>query len=127
MAEKKVKKKVRKSVTSGRVYIQSTYNNTIVTFTDTKGNALSWGSSGASGFKGPKKSTPYAASMACNSAAEVCKGYGLQEVEVFVKGVGTGREQAIRSIQANGISILSIRDVTPIPHGGCRPKKVRRA
>lgn len=120
------KKKVRKSVSSGRVCIQATYNNTIITFTDEKGDVLSWSSAGANGFKGPKKSTPYAASVACTAAADKAKAFGLQEVDVFVKGVGTGREMAIRSIQSSGIAIKSIRDVTPVPHGGCRPRKARR-
>ena len=120
------KKKVRKSVVAGKAYIQSTYNNTLISFTDVNGNVLAWSSAGANGFKGPKKSTPYAASVACGSAAEKAKTHGMQEVDVYVKGVGTGREQAIRSIQTAGIVIKSIRDVTPLPHGGCRQKKLRR-
>lgn len=126
MAKVTKKKKVRKNVTHGRVYVQATYNNTIVTFTDENGDTLSWSSSGANGFKGPKKSTPYAASVACGAAADRAKAYGLHTVDVFVKGVGSGREQAVRTVQTAGIAIRSIRDITPIPHGGCRPRKSRR-
>ncbi len=122
MAKKKIKKKVSK----GQVHIQATYNNTIVTFTDQTGNALSWSSAGANGFKGPKKATPYAASIIVKNAAEKAKEYGLQEVDVFVKGVGAGREAAIRALHTNGIAVNTIKDMTPIPHNGCRPKKVRR-
>lgn len=122
MAKKKIKKKVSK----GQVHIQATYNNTIVTFTDQTGNALSWSSAGANGFKGPKKATPYAASIIVKNAAEKAKEYGIQEVDVFVKGVGAGRESSIRALHTNGIAVNSIKDETPIPHNGCRPKKVRR-
>ena len=120
------KKKIRRFVSEGRVYVKSTYNNTIITFTDQQGEILTWASAGASGFKGPRKATPYAASVAAESAVEKAKVYGLEKVHAFVKGVGSGREQALRSIQANGISLLSIQDITPIPHNGCRRKKPRR-
>ncbi len=120
------KKKIKKIVTLGNAYIQATYNNTIVTFTDTKGNVLSWSSAGVIGFRGPKKSTPYAAQAIVKDAATKAKEHGLKEVNVFVKGVGSGREAAIRAINTNGIEVLSIKDITPIPHNGCRPPKVRR-
>lgn len=120
------KKKAKKQVTSGRVYIQATYNNTLVTFTDTTGNSLVQYSAGQAGFKGPKKSTPYAAGVIIQKATELLKEYGLREVSVYVKGVGGGREAAIRALNANGINVLGIKDITPIPHNGCRPKKPRR-
>ena len=120
------KKKTRKMVSKGRAYIMSTYNNTLVTVTDEFGDVISWSSSGASGFKGSKKSTPYAAQVAATTAIEKAKALGLAEVEVFVKGVGGGREQAIRSIETAGVRVNSISDITPIPHGGCRSKKPRR-
>lgn len=123
---KKGKKKIKRQVSLGRVYIQATYNNTIVTFTDQNGNVLAWSSAGQCGFKGPKKSTPYAASVIVRNAAEKVAPYGLKEVNVFVKGVGSGRESAVRALNANGIQVLNIKDVTPIPHNGCRAKKVRR-
>ncbi|MEK7072637.1 MAG: 30S ribosomal protein S11 [Patescibacteria group bacterium] len=122
----KSKKSVVRQVSSGRTYIKSTYNNTIVTFTDQNGNVLSWSSAGQCGFKGPKKSTPYAASMIVKDAFEKAKKYGLKEVAVFVKGIGGGREAAIRALNANGINVNNIKDVTPIPHNGCRAKKPRR-
>jgi len=131
-AEVKVKgkkrrgKAVSRQVSSGRAYIKSTYNNTIVTFTDQNGNVLSWSSAGQCGFKGPKKSTPYAASIIVKDAAEKVKKYGLKEVAVFVKGIGGGREAAVRALNANGLTVAGIKDVTPIPHNGCRPKKSRR-
>lgn len=120
------KKKVDKKVVVGIAHIKATYNNTIVTLTDQSGNVLSWASAGLAGFKGPKKSTPYAAQIIARIAVEKAKEYGLQEVSVFVKGVGTGRESAIRALNANGLIVSSIKDVTPIPHNGCRPKKPRR-
>ncbi|HWR71057.1 MAG TPA: 30S ribosomal protein S11 [Dehalococcoidia bacterium] len=120
------KKKEKKSIPQGRAYIHSTFNNVIVTLTDPSGNVLSWGSSGTAGFKGSRKGTPYAAQMAAESAAKKAKEYGLRQVDVFVRGPGGGREAAIRSLQIAGLTITSIRDVTPIPHNGCRPPKRRR-
>ncbi|MFH1427817.1 MAG: 30S ribosomal protein S11 [Patescibacteria group bacterium] len=114
-------------IKSGKAFIKATYNNTIVTLTDLQGNVISWASAGMAGFKGPKKSTPYAAQIITKIATMKAKEeYGLEEVIVFVKGVGTGRESAIRALNANGINIMGIKDVTPIPHNGCRPKKPRR-
>jgi small subunit ribosomal protein S11 len=132
MAQQTAKKPVRgrrrerKSVPRGRAYVQSTFNNTIVTLTDPTGNVISWSSSGAAGFKGSRKSTPYAAGMAAETAARKAMENGMRQVEVFVKGPGSGREAAIRSLQAAGLMISSITDVTPIPHNGCRPPKRRR-
>lgn len=122
----KPKKKLKRQVTTGRAYVKATYNNTILTFTDQNGNALAQCSAGQAGFRGPKKSTPYAASIIVQRAAAKVQPYGLKEVNVFVKGVGGGREAAIRALNANGINVLSIKDITPIPHNGCRPKKPRR-
>ncbi len=119
-------KKAKRQVSTGRAYVQSTYNNTIVTLTDPDGNVISWASAGNAGFRGPKKSTPYAASVIVRNAVERANDYGLKEVHVFVKGVGQGRESAIRAFNANGINVLSIKDVTPIPHNGCRPPRPRR-
>ncbi|OGD30040.1 30S ribosomal protein S11 [Candidatus Azambacteria bacterium RIFCSPHIGHO2_01_FULL_44_55] len=110
----------------GRVYIQATYNNTIVSVTDESGNVVAWASSGNLGFKGPKKATPYAASRVSETVVEKVKKTGIANVEVFVKGIGSGRESAVRSLAAHGLNILSIKDVTPIPHNGPRPRKVRR-
>jgi small subunit ribosomal protein S11 len=121
---KKKKKKV--IVSRGQAHITATYNNTIVTLTDQNGNTLAWSSAGLMGFKGPKKSTPYAAETITRDAVTKAKNHGLNEVDVFVKGVGSGRDNAVRSLHANGLNILSIKDVTPIPHNGCRPKKPRR-
>ena len=130
MADKKkvhrVKRRERKSIPSGKAYIHSTFNNTIITLTDPTGNVIAWGSSGTAGFKGSRKGTPYAAQIAASDAARRAMEHGLREVEVYVKGPGSGREAAIRSLQAAGIFITSIRDVTPIPHNGCRPPKRRR-
>lgn len=120
------KKKLKLNVTSGRVYIQASYNNTLVTITDQNGNVLAWSSAGLMGFKGPKKATPYAASIIVKDVAEKVKLYNLKEAAVFVKGIGAGRDAAIRAVYANGLNILSIKDITPIPHNGCRPPKVRR-
>jgi len=120
------KKKVKKTVPTGRVYVIATYNNTLITVTDEKGDVLSASSAGANNFKGSKKSTPYAAQVAATTAVEKARMYGLTEVDVYVKGVGSGREQAIRSLQTAGLEVISISDITPIPHGGCRPKKPRR-
>lgn len=122
----KRKKKVRQSVRRGQAHIQATYNNTIITLTDQNGNVLAWSSAGARGFKGPKKSTPYAAGIVVKDVVEKIKDTGMQEVDVFVKGIGSGREAAVRALQANGLQVVSIKDVTPIPHNGCRPPKVRR-
>jgi small subunit ribosomal protein S11 len=122
----KVKRRERKSVPKGQAHIQSTFNNTIITLTDPKGAVLAWGSAGASDFKGSRKSTPYAAQVAAEGAARRAMEHGLRQIEVFVKGPGSGREAAIRSLQAAGLSVVSITDVTPIPHNGCRPPKRRR-
>lgn len=122
----KSKKAAKRQVTSGRVYIKSTYNNTVITFTDASGNTLAQSSAGHAGFRGPKKSTPYAAGIIIAKAVEKTRLYGLREVNVFVRGVGGGREAAIRALNANGITVLAIKDVTPIPHNGCRPRKPRR-
>ena len=122
----KKSKKVVRVVTSGIAHILATFNNTIVTIADKEGNTVTWASTGSSGFKGSKKSTPFAAGIAAESAAKKALERGMKEVEVYVKGPGSGRESAIRSIQAAGLSIRSIRDVTPIPHNGCRPQKRRR-
>jgi small subunit ribosomal protein S11 len=131
MAAKKVtkvrrKKRERKNIERGQAHIQSTFNNTIVTLTDLQGNALSWASAGGLGFRGSRKSTPFAAQMAAESAASVAMEHGLKTIEVFVKGPGSGREAAIRSLQAAGLEINMIKDVTPVPHNGCRPPKRRR-
>ena len=128
MAQKKRtrKRRERKSIPAGRAYIQSSFNNTIVTLTDPQGNVIAWGSSGTAGFKGSRKGTPYAAQLAARDAARKGMEHGLRQVEVFVRGPGSGREAAIRSLQASGLAITSIRDVTPIPHNGCRPRKRRR-
>ncbi len=120
------KTKKKKNVAEGNVYIQATFNNTIVTITDRMGNALSWASAGSLGFRGAKKSTPYAAQMTAEAAVTRAKEYGLSEVNVFVKGPGVGGESAIRSLGALGLRVRSIQDVTPIPHNGCRPQKKRR-
>ena len=120
------KKKGVKQVSVGCVHIKATYNNTIVTFTDMNGNVLSWSSAGTTGFKGPKKSTPYAASVIVKDAAEKVKPYGLTDISVYVRGVGSGREGALRALNTMGFTVLTMKDVTPIPHNGCRPKKVRR-
>jgi len=120
------RRRERKSVPSGRAYVQSTFNNTIVTLTDPQGNVIAWGSSGTAGFKGSRKGTPYAAQLAARDAARKAMEHGLRQVEVYVKGPGSGREAAIRSLQSSGLYITSISDVTPIPHNGCRPPKRRR-
>ena len=122
----RVRRRERKSVPAGRAYIQSTFNNTIVTLTDPQGNVIAWGSSGTAGFKGSRKGTPYAAQLAAHDAARKAMEHGLRQIEVYVKGPGSGREAAIRSLQSSGLYITSIRDVTPIPHNGCRPPKRRR-
>jgi small subunit ribosomal protein S11 len=122
----RTKKRERKNVPVGHAHVQSTFNNTIVTITDTTGNVLSWGSAGLVGFKGSRKSTPYAAAQTADGAARRAMEHGMRQVEVFVKGPGAGREQAIRSLQAAGLEVTAITDVTPIPHNGCRPPKRRR-
>lgn len=120
------KKKITKTTTKGRVYVTATFNNTIVTITDEKGNTLSWGSSGGVGFKGARKSTPFAASSAVETAVKKATLHGLREVEVYIKGPGSGRDAALRALKATGLNILLIADVTPMPHNGVRPKKKRR-
>ena len=120
------KKKVKKSVQTGVVHIQSTFNNTIITITDPSGGALSWASSGGSGFKGSRKSTPFAAQVAAEECAKKAMEHGVRTATVYIKGPGSGRESAVRAIQAAGIKVTLIKDVTPIPHNGCRPKKRRR-
>ena len=123
MAYKTRKKKVKKNVPEGVAHISSSFNNTIVTITDKDGNVISWASSGALGFKGSKKSTPYAAGLSAEQVGKAAYDMGMRKVEVFVKGLGPGRETAIRSLQTAGLEITSISDVTPIPHNGCRPPK----
>jgi small subunit ribosomal protein S11 len=120
------RKRDRKNVSSGVVHIKSSFNNTIVTITDAQGNVISWASSGAVGFKGSRKSTPYAAQQAAERAANAAMEHGLRRVEIQVKGPGSGRDTAVRSIQNTGIEVTSIKDVTPVPHNGCRPPKRRR-
>lgn len=131
MAEKKTKlktkkRKAKKNILEGFIFIKSTFNNTIVTITDQEGNTLASSSSGAVGFKGSRKSTPYAAQLASTAACEQAKNHGLEKVEVFVSGIGSGRESALRAISANDIYVKTIKDITPIPHNGCRPPKPRR-
>jgi small subunit ribosomal protein S11 len=129
MAKKKpsrVKRRERKGIIRGRAYIQSTFNNTLITLTDPQGNVIGWGSSGTVGFKGARKGTAFAAQRAAEAAARRGMEHGLRQVDVYVKGPGSGREAAIRTLQATGLNILSIRDVTPVPHNGCRPPKRRR-
>ena len=130
MAERKraakTRRRERKNVPVGHAHIQATFNNTIVTITDPIGAVVSWGSAGLAGFKGSRKSTPYAAAMSADGAAKRAMEHGMRQIEVFVKGPGAGREQAIRSLQAAGLEVSAITDVTPIPHNGCRPPKRRR-
>ncbi len=129
MAKKKKfksRKKVVRHVSEGLAHIQATFNNTIITITDLKGNSVSWSSAGTSGFKGSRKSTPFAAQIAASNAAKKAKEAGMKEIAVFVKGPGSGRESAIRALQAAGLQITLIKDVTPVPHNGCRPPKMRR-
>jgi small subunit ribosomal protein S11 len=123
---KRGRRRVRKNVERGQAHINSTFNNTMVTLTDMQGNALSWASAGQLGFRGSRKSTPFAAQEAAQEAAKKAMDYGLKTVEVYVKGPGSGRESAIRSLQAAGLEVTMIKDVTPIPHNGCRPPKRRR-
>jgi small subunit ribosomal protein S11 len=127
MAKKvRTQKKVKKNIANGVVHIQSTFNNTIVTITDSVGNVVSWSSAGIQGFKGSRKSTPFAAQMAAQDAAKKAMEHGMRSVEVYVKGPGPGRESALRALQSTGFNVLTIKDVTPIPHNGCRPSKRRR-
>jgi small subunit ribosomal protein S11 len=126
MPRKKGGRRARKKISEGRAYIQSTFNNTAITITDMQGNVVAWGSSGTVGFKGSRKGTPYAAQLAARDAAHRAMGDGLRQVEVYIKGPGSGREAAIRALQASGITVTAIRDVTPIPHDGCRPRGRRR-
>ena len=125
-AKKVVKKRVKKNVEHGQAHIQASFNNTIVTLTDDQGNALSWASAGGLGFRGSKKSTPYAAQIAAETAAKAALPYRLKTIDVMVKGPGSGREAAIRALSACGLEVVSIKDVTPVPHNGCRPPKRRR-
>ncbi len=129
MAQKpaqKIRRRERKNIISGVAHVNATFNNTVVTITDAQGNTISWSSSGTKGFKGSRKSTPYAAQMAAEDAGRKAQEHGMKSLEVEVKGPGSGRESALRALQATGFVITSIRDVTPIPHNGCRPKKRRR-
>jgi small subunit ribosomal protein S11 len=122
----RTKKTEKKNILSGVVHIQSTFNNTIITITDTSGNVIAWSSAGVQGFKGSRKSTPFAAQLAAENAAKKAMEHGMKNVEVYVKGPGSGREAALRSLQAAGFNVVMIKDVTPIPHNGCRPPKRRR-
>jgi small subunit ribosomal protein S11 len=122
----RIKKKVKKNISTGVVHIQSTFNNTIITITDAMGNAVAWSSAGLQGFKGSRKSTPFAAQLAAQDAAKKAQEHGMKTVEVYVKGPGPGRESALRALQAAGFNVTMIKDVTPVPHNGCRPPKRRR-
>ncbi len=129
MAKRKAvrtKKKVKKNILNGVVHIQSSFNNTIVTITDPMGNVVAWSTAGMNGFKGSRKSTPFAAQLASEDAAKKAKEHGLRNVEVYVKGPGPGRESAVKSLQASGLTVTMIKDVTPVPHNGCKPPKRRR-
>ncbi|MDF1817024.1 MAG: 30S ribosomal protein S11 [Immundisolibacteraceae bacterium] len=126
MAVGKTRKRVKKVVTDGVAHVHASFNNTIITITDRQGNALAWCTAGACGFKGSRKSTPFAAQVAAERAGEVAKEYGLKNLDVMINGPGPGRESAVRSLNASGFKILSINDITPIPHNGCRPPKKRR-
>jgi small subunit ribosomal protein S11 len=126
MSQRKKSGKRDKVVHVGAAYIQATFNNTIITITDQKGNVIAWSSAGAQGFKGSRKSTPYAAQIAASVAAKKAMDYGMRQIDVFVKGPGSGRESAIRALQAAGLEISLIKDITPVPHNGCRPPKRRR-
>jgi small subunit ribosomal protein S11 len=119
-------KKGKRSLSSGQVHVFASFNNTIVTITDTQGNTVAWGSAGSAGFKGSRKSTPFAARLAAEQAVKAAQALGIQEVDLFVKGPGPGRENAIRAVQAAGLKVRSISDITPVPHNGCRPPKKRR-
>jgi small subunit ribosomal protein S11 len=122
----RVRRRDRKNIPRGKAYIQATFNNTIVTLTDPAGNVIAWSSAGANGFKGSRKSTPFAAQMTAEAAARRAQEHGLRQVDVFVRGPGSGREMAVRSLQSSGVMVISITDTTPIPHNGCRPPKRRR-
>ena len=122
----RVKRREKKNITSGIAFVNATYNNTMITITDAQGNAISWSSAGGMGFKGSRKSTPFAAQVAAEDAARKAMEHGMKTIEVMVKGPGTGRESALRALQSTGFTITSIKDVTPIPHNGCRPPKRRR-
>lgn len=124
--EKRVKRRERKNITNGVAHVNSTFNNTIITITDAQGNTIAWSTAGVMGFKGSRKSTPYAAQMAAEDAGKKAQEHGMKTLEVQVKGPGSGRESALRALQAIGFTITTIRDVTPIPHNGCRPPKRRR-
>jgi len=124
--KKEVKVAVPQKIKEGQIYIFSSYNNTIMTLTDLKGNVLCWASAGSIGFKGAKKATPFAASKVAESLAQTAKNLGIEKIKILVRGIGSGRESAIRSVAARGLDIISIKDVTPIPHNGCRPRKARR-
>jgi small subunit ribosomal protein S11 len=123
---RKSARKSKRTLSSGQIHVLATFNNTIVTVTDIEGNTVTWGSAGSAGFKGSRKSTPFAARLAAEQAVKAAMALGLQEVQMFVKGPGPGRESAIRAVQAMGLKIISISDVTPVPHNGCRPPKKRR-
>jgi len=125
-AKGRVRRRDRKNIPRGKAYIKATFNNTIVTLTDPNGNVISWSSAGANGFKGSRKSTPFAAQMTAEAAARRAQEHGLRQVDVFVKGPGSGREMAVRSLQTSGVQVVSITDTTPVPHNGCRPPKRRR-
>ncbi|MEJ2706434.1 MAG: 30S ribosomal protein S11 [Anaerolineales bacterium] len=125
-ARRKGARKVKRTLSKGQIHIFATFNNTIITITDTQGNTVAWGSAGSVGFKGSRKSTPFAARLATEQAVKAATSMGLQEVDLFVKGPGPGRESAIRAVQAQGLKVTSITDVTPVPHNGCRPPKKRR-
>lgn len=122
----KTKKKVKKNITAGQVHVNSTFNNTIITITDAQGNVISWSTAGMMGFKGSRKSTPYAAQVAAEDAGRKAQEHGMKELDVKVKGPGSGRESALRALSSIGFTIKSIKDITPIPHNGCRPRKRRR-
>ncbi len=125
-AVKTKRRKIKRNLPKGQVHVQSTFNNTIISVTDDKGNVVSWGTAGLAGFKGSRKSTPYAAQLAAEKAINAAKEFGLARVDVFIKGIGSGRDSAIRALQASGIGVTSITDVTAVPHNGCRPRKARR-
>lgn len=122
----KIRRKDRKNIVSGVAHVNSTFNNTVITISDAQGNAIAWSSSGSRGFKGSRKSTPYAAQLAAEDAGKKAQDHGMKTLEVLVKGPGSGRESALRALQSIGFTVTAIRDVTPIPHNGCRPKKRRR-